>query len=155
MIDRRHLILGMLAGALMPSAALAVPAGMTVFRDPDCGCCGAWVDYLLRQGFIVEARLERNMAAVKRRLGVPDALASCHTAVIGGYVVEGHVPAEPIRRLLAERPAWIGISVPGMPIGSPGMEVPGQAPEPFAVTAFGRGGTRGDFAVYPEGFRGD
>jgi hypothetical protein len=153
MIDRRYLIAGLLGAAVMPRDALAVPAGMTVFKDPDCGCCGAWVDYLIRQGFTVETRLERNMTAVKRRFGVPAGLASCHTALIGGYVVEGHVPAEPIRRLLAERPGWIGIAVAGMPIGSPGMEVPGQSPEPFEVTAFGRVDDTARFANYPQGYR--
>jgi hypothetical protein len=153
MIDRRLFLSGLMAGLVGPRAAFAALPSMIVYKDPDCGCCGAWVDYLVRQGFTVETRLERNMASVKRRLGVPEALASCHTALIGGYVVEGHVPAAPIRRLLAERPGWIGIAVAGMPTGSPGMEVPGHAPEPFEVTAFGRAGSSASFATYPEGYR--
>lgn len=119
---------------------------MTVYKSPSCECCTAWVEHLLKNGFSVTVEKQEDMNAVKKRLGVPEGMTSCHTGVIGDYVVEGHVPAEDLRRLLQERPAVHGLAVPGMPIGSPGMEVPGQKPDPYAVLTFTRDGTTRVFA---------
>lgn len=108
---------------------------ITVYKDPDCGCCTAWAAHLRREGFVTELVDTRELDALKRRFGVPDELASCHTAVIGGIVVEGHVPARALKRFLAEKPDAAGLAVPGMPVGSPGME--GGAPEAYEVVLFG------------------
>ena len=107
-----------------------------VSKDPNCGCCTGWVEHLRSNGFVAAVTNSADMQAVKVRLGVPEELASCHTAEIAGYVIEGHVPARAIRRLLAEKPAARGLAVPGMPIGSPGME--GGTPEVYEVILFGK-----------------
>lgn len=120
---------------------------VVVYKTPTCGCCKMWVDHLRGAGFEVETRDLPNLSAVKDSLGVPGTLASCHTAVVDGYVVEGHVPAGEISRLLEERPDVVGISVPGMPVGSPGMEVPGRAPQTYDVMSFGTDGVQ-RFATY-------
>lgn len=96
---------------------------MTVYHDPNCGCCGKWVEHMHANGFSVEKVSTTDMNSVKREFGVPRELPSCHTAVVGDYVIEGHVPAEDVLRLLSEQPDARGLSVPGMPLGSPGMEV--------------------------------
>lgn len=122
------------------------PKAMTVYRDPSCGCCEAWAKIAEDHGYDVTARNDPNMAEVKQQLGVPPQLASCHTAVIGEYVIEGHVPLDQVARLLRERPSGIrGIAVPGMPIGSPGMEVPDGTKESFQVIAFLQNGQTSDF----------
>jgi hypothetical protein len=131
-------------GFSLPARAETAPA-ITVHRDPACGCCGAWVEHLRSAGFATTVVETRDLDAVKRRLGVPADLASCHTAEVQGYVVEGHVPAPAVRRLLAERPQAAGLAVPGMPIGSPGME--GGTPETYEVVLFGPQGRR-TFARY-------
>ncbi len=110
---------GVLALSLSAGAALAA-TDITVYKSPTCGCCEKYVDYLRENGFAVKAINENDMDAVKKRHGVSH-LASCHTALVGGYVVEGHVPVSAIRKLLREKPAIIGISAPGMPMNSPGM----------------------------------
>lgn len=119
-----------------------------VFKSPSCGCCGAWVEHLREAGFTVEVRDIANMMAVKEELGLPGEMASCHTARIAGYLIEGHVPAQDIARMLAERPDIRGIAVPGMPVGSPGMEVPGQPADAFDVVAFDASGRTSVFASY-------
>jgi hypothetical protein len=151
MLDRRTLLAAFALSPIAPGAATA-RASMTVFKDPNCGCCGAWVDHVRARGFQTEVRIEPRMNLIKTRLGVPVQLSSCHTALIEGYAIEGHVPAEAIERLLRERPALAGIAVPGMPIGSPGMEVEGQAPDPFKVIGFTAAGGRLLFADYPHGY---
>lgn len=120
---------------------------VTVHYNPQCGCCGDWADYMAEQGFDVSRQEEANINAKRRQLGVPDELASCHTAVIDGYVVEGHVPADEVRRLLAERPEARGISVPRMPLGSPGMEVDDREHE-YEVVLFQEDGSGSVFARY-------
>jgi hypothetical protein len=110
---------------------------MTVTKDPTCGCCGGWVEHVEAAGYPVRVVESADLDSMKQRLGVPAELASCHTAEVGGYVVEGHVPAAAINRLLAERPSGTGLTVPGMPVGSPGMEIPGVDPEPYEVLLFG------------------
>jgi hypothetical protein len=117
----------MLMGAFATLASAAVPAfgstatAIEVYKSPSCGCCGDWVKHLQANGFAVTVHDVGN-ASARARLGIPARLGSCHTAQIGGYAIEGHVPAREIKRLLAERPAARGLAVPGMPIGSPGME---------------------------------
>ncbi len=138
---RRTFLAALLAGASLPllgRAATVTPA-MIVHHDPGCGCCKQWVAHIRAAGFQATIIDEADMDAVKQRLRVPDALASCHTAEIGGYVIEGHVPAGAIVRLLKERPVAIGLSAPGMPEGSPGMET-GAPPKPFQVVLFGPSG---------------
>lgn len=115
-----------------------------VYKTPTCGCCNGWIEHLRAAGFNVDARDVSDIVTVKLDAGVPGHMASCHTAIVDGYVVEGHVPAEQIRRLLAERPEVAGIAVPGMPIGSPGMEGPNA--QPYNVLSFGHDGTSGVFA---------
>lgn len=112
-------------------------AAMTVYRDPSCGCCKAWAEIAESAGYRVSLVDRNDMPAIKARLGVPEALLSCHTATVGNYVIEGHVPLEAVTRLSSEKPAGIrGISVAGMPRGSPGMEMPDGSKDPFQVTAF-------------------
>jgi hypothetical protein len=133
-----------------PEVASQAAPVMTVYRSPSCGCCSDWVDYVEQHGYHVEVQDVQNPALVKAEHGIPLPLQSCHTAVIDGYVIEGHVPVDSIERLLAERPAVVGIAVPGMPIGSPGMEVAGTAPEPFEVVTFDAAGATTVFARYPQ-----
>lgn len=116
-------------------SAFAAEADITVHKDPNCGCCSLWVEHLRAAGFSVDTRDSADVARVKQQHGVPAELASCHTAIVGGYVIEGHVPALAIRRLLAERPDASGLAVPGMPVGSPGME--GGTPQAYVVVLFG------------------
>lgn len=132
-INRRTVLRGGVALAAVGVAtmtlgplALAQASGASeihVYKDPNCGCCSAWIEHLEADGFTVVSEDRNDMAAVKDRLEVPRSMRSCHTAVIGDYVIEGHVPAADIRRLLAARPDALGLAVPGMPIGSPGMEM--------------------------------
>lgn len=118
---------------------------ITVYKSPTCGCCAAWVDHLEENGFKVRSVDTNETAKMKVRYGVPGDLRSCHTGVVDGYVVEGHVPAEEIKTMLAEKPDVTGIAVPGMPIGSPGME-DGDRTEPYDIIAFGKNGKRSVFA---------
>jgi hypothetical protein len=110
---------------------------ISVMKDPNCDCCSGWTEHLRKEGFEVESIDSPDLSRIKARLGVPTDLVGCHTAQVEGYVIEGHVPASAIRRLLQERPAAIGLAVPGMPINSPGMEVPGAPDEPYEVILFG------------------
>ena len=126
--------------------APANAAEVTVYKSPSCGCCGKWVDHLRRNGFRVSVTNVDDLDPVKKRAGVPYALESCHTAFVDGYVVEGHVPAENIHKILADRPKIIGLSVPGMPTGSPGME--GSDREHYKVYSFAAKGRSKVFASY-------
>lgn len=144
MIDRRMFIAA-LAAALAPATGVlaALPAAETlvkVVRSPDCGCCGAWINHLRQAGFTVDVTMADDVSAFKEQHGVPQALWSCHTALIEGYLIEGHVPAEAIRALLDQRPEAAGLAVPGMPIGSPGMKM-GDETESFDVIAWNASGT--------------
>ena len=139
-VSRRSLLAGLAVMPVLSAPLLAQTPELplvTVTRDPSCGCCGAWAEHLEAAGFPVRMVETDELDAVKRRLGVPEELASCHTAEVGGYVVEGHVPAPAVRRLLAERPSATGLAVPGMPAGSPGMDFPGVTPENYEVILFG------------------
>lgn len=113
---------------------------ITVHKDPSCGCCSGWVRHLQQAGFLVKTIETADLEPVKTRLGVPVELAACHTAQIGGYVIEGHVPVVALRRLLNDKPSAAGLAVPGMPIGAPGMD--GGSPEPYEVVLFGPAGRR-------------
>lgn len=128
----------------------AAPAGLPeliVHKTPTCGCCGAWIDHVRANGFTVRVVEVADTSPVARRLGVPDPLRSCHTAEIDGYAIEGHVPASDIRRLLVERPDAAGLAVPGMPLGSPGMEM-GDRRENYDVILFDNAGRTRIFASY-------
>lgn len=122
---------------------------MVVHHDPNCGCCGKWIEHMEQHGFAVQSVLETDMNVVKRDLGVPENLPSCHTATVDGYVIEGHVPAADVQRLLAERPDAKGLSVPGMPLGSPGMEYNNQR-QAYDVVLFDESGDQSVFNHYPE-----
>ena len=142
-----QLIRASVAALLLAAGALALAAPpVTVYKDPGCGCCGAWVDYMKANGFSVTVHDVRDMTPHKHKLGVPERLASCHTAVIDGYTIEGHVPVADIRRLLAERPKARGLAVPGMPQGSPGMET-GKL-DPYDVLLFHTGGKASVYRSY-------
>jgi hypothetical protein len=131
--------------ATLAAPGIAADSMVTVYKDPHCGCCGKWAEHMRANGFTVNEVVTGAMAEVKREAGVPQALGSCHTAKVGGYVVEGHVPAADVRRLLADRPAVVGLSAPGMPQGSPGMEGP-FPPDRYEVLSFDQQGRSKVFA---------
>ncbi|MBH8574359.1 DUF411 domain-containing protein [Nostocaceae cyanobacterium CENA369] len=124
-----------------------VPAA-TVYRSPECNCCGKWIDHLKTQGFAIEDLTTSDIEAVKQKYKVPDNLTSCHTAIVNGYVIEGHVPAEDIKRLLQEKPNITGLSVPHMPVGTPGMEI-GNKKDPYTVFSFDNKSRVEVFNKYP------
>ena len=138
---------GLAFGAVLPSAAHAeVATAITVYKDPSCGCCTKWVEHLRAAGLKPAVRDRSDMDALKDSLGVPVALRSCHTAVAGKFVIEGHVPAEDLKRLVARAPKGVlGIAVPDMPAGAPGMELPGRR-DRYDVIAFASNGTTSVFA---------
>ncbi len=146
------LISTLLSPALMFSATPALAkeplAEITVWHSPSCGCCTKWINHLEQYGFPVRSHARHDVAMIKHRLSVPDKLASCHTAMVDGYVIEGHVPAEDIERLLKERPFVRGLSVPGMPAGSPGMEM-GNRVDPYEVISFDDDGKTEVFSRHP------
>jgi len=150
-LSRQAFLVGLaatsIAGAVFPAEAAEPLPKMRVTKDPSCGCCGAWVEHVRKAGFPVEVIESSSVNRLKSRLGVPQALFSCHTAEVGGYVIEGHVPADAIKRLLAERPQSKGIAVPRMPAGSPGMEVEGVEDDAYEVVLFGPTGQK-TFARY-------
>jgi hypothetical protein len=131
---------------MTPGSVSAEPDVVKVYRSPSCGCCEKWAAHLESAGFEVELHEVRSLDHLKASHGVPPSLASCHTAVVDGYVVEGHVPAADVVRLLEERPPILGIAVPGMPIGSPGME--GPNPERYQVKSFDGSGRTEVFATH-------
>ena len=128
----------------VPLAGSDVPRRVEVYRSATCGCCIAWARHMERSGFDVRVFDVSDLAGVKRGLGIPPKLAACHTATVDGYLLEGHVPAEDVERLLRERPPVRGLAVPGMPVGSPGME--GPNPERYEVLGFGGPGGQAVFA---------
>jgi hypothetical protein len=156
MMDRRGFLAAALAGAgslLARRAAAAVPVRaplarppLTVYKDPSCGCCKKWVEHMQASGFTVTAHDDSDMDALKDHYGVPSGVRSCHTALVGSYVIEGHVPASDVDRLLKEQPKAAGLAVPGMVVGSPGME--GGMAKPYAVVAFQKTGATTTFASH-------
>jgi hypothetical protein len=147
-VDRRTFLAALVAAPVAAGVAVAQQARptMTVYKDANCGCCKAWIEHCTKAGFKVTARDVGDLNAIKRELGVPQRLASCHTGVIGPYLIEGHVPADLIDKLLKEKPAGRGLAVPGMPIGSPGMEMPGTPAEKYQVMLFAADGQSRVFA---------
>lgn len=148
-MDARETALRSPPGVLIPASRAAALPNVVVHKSPSCGCCGAWVDHMRDAGFQVEVRNADNLEPVKSRLGVPYGKGSCHTAEVDGYFVEGHVPAGDVKRLLAERPDALGLTLPGMPIGSPGMEVPDGTVQPYTVELVARDGGTRSFAHHP------
>ena len=142
----RPLRTAFLAPLFLLACSPAAAATIEVIKTASCGCCSKWVDHLRREGLTVKVRNVEDVTPTARALGVPDALRSCHTARIGGYAVEGHVPAADIKRLLREKPKAAGIAVPGMPAGSPGME--GGGKQLYATFLFQRGGKYRIFAQH-------
>ena len=138
---------------LQPDLEAAVqqkPAGplVEVFKTPTCGCCSQWVEHMRKNGFTVRATDLNDLTQIKKSRGVPDQVQSCHTAVVNGYVVEGHVPAADVQRMLKEKPSIAGIAVGGMPAGSPGMDFPGVTAQPYDVMSFDKSGATRVFAKH-------
>jgi hypothetical protein len=152
-MQRRFLIqtLACLAATsvLAPALMAQTRPQVEVWKDPDCGCCKDWVVHMEANGFDVKVHDSGNTAA-RKRLGVPDKLGSCHTALVGGYAIEGHVPAREVHRLLKERPAAVGLTVPGMPVGSPGMDgaIYGDRKDPYDVVLISRNGSTRVYQSY-------
>ena len=144
-MNRRRFLL--VPAALLPVPALAARDVVEVYKSSTCGCCGDWIKHLRANGFDVRAHDVADSGEYRRRYGVPEVFASCHTALVGGYAIEGHVPAREIKRLLAERPKAQGLAVPGMPAGSPGMEQDGRR-DPYDVLLFQRDGRHATYARY-------
>jgi hypothetical protein len=152
--SRRSLVLA-LPGLALASSALASPVlaaqaaqAITIYKTPWCGCCGAWVQHMTAAGWTATVRELEDLAPIRRRYGVPDALASCHTGVVGSYAIEGHVPAEDVARLVRERPEAFGLTVPGMPAGSPGMPAPAGRAQAFQTLLIRKNGTTRVFASH-------
>jgi hypothetical protein len=138
-LTRRNSLWLVAAALILPqSSAFAQTSNILVHKDPNCGCCAGWVQHLKAAGFVVAIEETADLEVVRKRLGVPADLAACHTAEVAGYVIEGHVPALAVRRLLEKRPIAVGLAVPGMPAGSPGME--GGVPQKYEVVLFGASG---------------
>ena len=131
-----------------PTVASANPPKMIVHKSPSCGCCGSWVEHMRTAGFAVEVRDTDDLNPLKERVGVPYGKGSCHTAEVGGYFIEGHVPADDVKRLLAERPDAKGLVLPGMPMGSPGMESPDGRTQAYTVELVGRDGATRTFTEH-------
>jgi hypothetical protein len=142
------LLRGLLVLPLFVSdAAIAASPQINIYKTKTCGCCGKWVEHLKGNGFTPVVKDVPSTAEYRQKFGVPEQLASCHTATVGGYTVEGHVPAADIHRLLKEKRAAKGLAVPGMPLGSPGMEAGRR--DPYAVLLFKADGKTSVFQKYP------
>ena len=128
------------AGTVWTAAQSTAKPQMTVYKSATCGCCKNWVEHMKANGFDVKAIDVEDIDKVKRDNGVPASAESCHTGIVNGYIVEGHVPADAVTKMLKEKPAIAGIAVPGMPMGSPGMEVPSGQKEPYSILAFDKAG---------------
>lgn len=123
------------------------PLKIIVYRSPSCNCCEGWMKHLTKHGFQIQEVKAEDMEVIKQKYNLPAKLASCHTAIINGYVIEGHVPADDIKRFLKQKPNLLGLSVPEMPIGTPGMDT-GNQKEPFEVVSFSKTGTSTTFRQY-------
>ncbi len=147
---RRRLLLSLFAIAAVPAWAAPAKPRVDVWKSPYCGCCKDWIAHLESEGFAVQAHEVGDLDGARRKLGMPERYASCHTARVGDYLLEGHVLAADIRRLLAEKPQAIGLAVPGMPVGSPGMDGPayGGRRDPYEVLLVRRDGKAAVFASY-------
>ncbi|HET6837306.1 MAG TPA: DUF411 domain-containing protein [Gemmatimonadales bacterium] len=151
MLSRRGFVVGaaglVLAGMRAPWMYALAGTPITIYKSKTCGCCSKWVDHVKAAGFDTKVHDEEEMDQLKDELGVPGPVRSCHTALVGAYLIEGHVPASDIRRLLAERPKVVGLAVPGMPAGSPGMAAPGKEGD-YKVVAFQSDGSTRPFASH-------
>ena len=148
-MNRRSLLGAFAALPLLQTLpARAAASKVHVYKNPGCECCTAWVEHLKAAGFSVDVTKTDDTSAVRKRLGMPERLASCHTGVVDGYALEGHVPAADVKRLLAAKPQAVGLAVPGMPVGSPGMEY-GDRKDPYKVLLVDRKGRETVFASYP------
>ena len=146
MILRRNLLAAAVAVLAAPHAWAAAPPPLTVYKTASCGCCRGWITIMTRAGYRPKVVNVEDITPIGKRHGVPFELSSCHLATIGGYVVVGHVPAADVGRLLKERPKALGITVPGMPLGSPGMETPDERKEPYQTLLLLPGGKTRVFA---------
>lgn len=149
-MNRRNALsmaLGAMALAAVPASAADALPPVEVFKNPSCGCCGAWVDHLKAAGFGVKVTLVDDTSVARKKYSLPDKFGSCHTAVVAGYVVEGHVPAADVKKLLAMKPVAVGLTVPGMPAGSPGMEM-GSRKDPYQVLLIDKQGRERVFSSY-------
>jgi len=148
---KRRTVLTSFAAAVatltLPVAAKEALPPVQVFKNPSCGCCGAWVDHMKAAGFAVNVTEVDDTSVARRKYGLPDRFGSCHTAVVAGYVVEGHVPAKDVKKLLAMKPVAIGLAVPGMPVGSPGMEM-GSRKDPYQVLLVAKDGRERVFSSH-------
>lgn len=148
---RRSLLLGavLLGSSALPAVAAPQSVAIQVWKDPNCGCCKDWIAHLQQNGFTASV-IDQGNNAMRSRLGMPQKYGSCHTALVQGYVIEGHVPAADIRRLLKEKPKALGLAVPGMPIGSPGMDGPayGGQRDPYNVLLIQKDGSVEVFNSY-------
>ena len=143
---------GVLIGLSGTACAQTRPSRtLTVFKTPTCACCDGWIEHMREAGFSTTITVLPSLQSVRSSRGMPDALASCHTGVIGGYLVEGHVPAGDVVRLLAERPEAVGLTAPGMPLGSPGMETPDGRKAPFDTLLVLRSGQTRVFGRHGRG----
>ena len=149
MTMRILLLLSLMIFGVAPASAADTVPSIEVWKSATCKCCGAWVKHLEADGFTVKVNAAEpsTLASLKRQAGIGDRLASCHTAMIDGYVIEGHVPGTEIKRLVAERPEAIGLAVPGMPVGSPGIEQ-GAEFEPYDVLLIKKDGSTEIFASH-------
>ena len=151
-MKRRNVVVALAVGAAaygLPAFAATSLPPMEVFKSPTCGCCGAWVDHLKAAGFAVKVTEVQDPSNARRKYGLPDKFGSCHTGIVNGYVVEGHVPAAEVKRLLAMKPTAIGLAVPDMPLGSPGMEM-GDTRDPYVVLLIDKRGRETVFARSPQ-----
>jgi hypothetical protein len=146
MIPRRHVLIAVAAALTTPRAWAAAPPSLVVYKTASCGCCGGWITTMRRAGYRAKVVTIEDVSPLNKRYGVPFELSSCHLATVGDYVVVGHVPPADVARLLRERPKALGISVPGMPLGSPGMETPDGRKEPFQTLLLSPGGRTRVFA---------
>ncbi|MBM7335271.1 DUF411 domain-containing protein [Alcanivorax marinus] len=137
----------MIAAGLFLTSTLAAAGTLEMYKSPSCGCCTAWAEHMRDNGFEVKVHETQNLQSIKEKAGLKPGMGSCHTAFIDGYAIEGHVPAEDVKRLLEERPDAHGLTVPGMPVGSPGMEM-GDRRDAYDVLLYGDDGVR-VFATHP------
>jgi hypothetical protein len=146
MLSRRHFLASAAAMLAARRTMFAEPPSvLTVYKDPGCECCAKWIKHMTANGFVATVRDVSNMAEIKQTMGVPPALQSCHTAVLGKYVFEGHVPADLVKKFIAANPKTLGLAAPGMPAGSPGMEV-GKQVDHYDIIEFDRSGKTSVFA---------
>lgn len=148
-MNRRHALAAMVSALAAPSWAANSLPEIAIWKDPNCGCCDDWAKHLQQSGFAVKVHAVGN-AAKRASVGIPERLGSCHTALVGGYAIEGHVPAKDILRLLKDKPQALGLTVPGMPIGSPGMDGPEYKgrKDPFDVLLVAKNGSTSVFQTY-------